>query len=60
MKKGNIELAKSQQSIDMMRICDSKRLKRDVCGEYQFCKHCNKAQTYCCAIAREKWEEENK
>lgn len=46
-----MQLKDLQKQLDDMKYRDSKMLGKDLCGTYNYCKHCNKKNKYPCAAA---------
>ena len=47
-----------QSALDTQKWLKSEELGRDACGEFGYCKYCDKTIDYPCAVALEKMESE--
>ena len=54
------ELKEIQDKLDKMKYEASSFYGKDQCGEYAYCKHCNKKNKYPCASAFKKFAKEGK
>ena len=48
-----MDYSKKQYELDVQKWYDSETKCHDTCGEYNYCKSCNKNNTYPCAYAYE-------
>jgi hypothetical protein len=55
-----LTLKQRQQILDLQKWVDSKHNGKDMCGEYDFCKFCDKSVQYPCAKAYNKMQKANK
>lgn len=51
-------IRETQNLIDRVKLADSQRLGKDMCGEYFFCKYCKKEKENPCAKACKRMVEE--
>lgn len=50
-----MDYSKKQQELDLIKWVDSETKNYDTCGQYSYCKSCNKSEAYPCAYAYEKY-----
>lgn len=48
-----MDYSKKQTELDVQKWNDSQNKCHDTCGEYNYCKNCNKTSSYPCAYAYE-------
>ena len=48
-----MDYSKKQKELDIAKWNDSQSKNYDTCGEYKYCKNCNKNSEYPCAYAYE-------
>ncbi len=48
-----MDYSKKQAELDLVKWLDSETKNYDTCGEYTYCKNCNKECAYPCAYAYE-------
>lgn len=46
-----LSLKERQKRLDLKKWLDSNEQTKDTCGTYEYCKFCNKTETYPCAKA---------
>lgn len=46
-----MKLETLQHKLDVNKWLESEKAKKDLCGTYNYCKHCNKTNKYPCAAA---------
>lgn len=49
------QLKEEQAKLDRSKYFDGVELGKDPCGEYDYCKYCNKKNKYPCASAFDKF-----
>ena len=49
-----MRLVEIQSQIDLSKYLESEKMQADMCGKYDYCKHCNKKKKYPCASAYSK------
>ena len=54
-----MDYSKKQQELDVIKWVDSESKNYDTCGEYSYCKNCNKSKEYPCAYAYEYYKANN-
>lgn len=55
-----MDYSKKQTELDVQKWNDSQSKCHDTCGEYNYCKNCNKTNSYPCAYAYETFYAEYK
>ena len=55
-----MDYSKKQTELDIQKWNDSQAKCHDTCGEYNYCKNCNKTNSYPCAYAYETFYAEYK
>ncbi len=55
-----MDYSKKQTELDIQKWNDSQTKCHDTCGEYNYCKNCNKTNSYPCAYAYETFYAEYK
>ena len=55
-----MDYSKKQRELDVKKWVDSEIKNYDTCGEYCYCKNCNKNEAYPCACAYENYTNANK
>ncbi len=55
-----MDYSKKQTELDIQKWNDSQTKCHDTCGEYSYCKNCNKTNSYPCAYAYETFYAEYK
>lgn len=53
-----MKLQKLQKELDIKKYVESAIVGMDLCGSYEYCKHCNKKNKYPCAAAFNKFKKE--
>lgn len=48
-----------QKELDLKKYNDSVLNNKDMCGEYEYCKYCNKNNSYPCAKSFNKFKRKN-
>lgn len=54
------QLKEKQEMLDRNKYFDSIALEKDTCGDYEYCKYCNKKNKYPCASAFDKFMKTDK
>lgn len=55
-----MDYSKKQNELDIQKWIDSESKCHDTCGEYSYCKSCNKENSFPCAYAYETFHGESK